>query len=139
MREIDAAQSAVRAYIDGFNARDAEQMANAFNFPHVRLAKGLFTHIESAAIFIERQDTVTELLRDEGWHHTRIESMTAVHSGPDKVHLAIEFTRRQADASVYSRFNTLWIVTDQNNHWGVQFRSSFLLSDASTLGPVSER
>jgi len=28
----------------------------------------------------------------------------------------------------------LWIVTKINNHWGVQFRSSFLTSKAATFG-----
>jgi hypothetical protein len=38
--------------------------------------------------------------------------------------IAIEYTRRRADDSVYSRFNSLWIATVQDGHWDLQLRSS---------------
>ena len=137
---IAAAMAVVGNYIDGFNARDAEKMADAFNFPHVRLAKGNFITIDNATTLIASQQKVTHLLRDEGWTHTVIESMHAVQSNHEKVHLAIHFTRRAADEAVLHAFDTLWIVTcstdvsGANPHWGVQFRSSYLVSNASTLG-----
>ena len=31
-------------------------------------------------------------------------------------------------------FTTLWIVTKLDDHWGIQFRSSFLISNAATFG-----
>ncbi len=132
-----AAQEAVRAYIEAFNTRDANGMADAFNFPHVRLAKGQFTHIETREIFLARQDEVTRLLEEEGWDHTVLESVEVVHAGDEKVHLALEYTRRHADGVAYHRFQTLWIATMLAGHWGIQFRSSYLTSDASTLGTRS--
>jgi hypothetical protein len=132
-----AAKAAVEAYIEGFNARDAARMADAFNFPHIRLAKGRFTIIDSREQFIERQDAVTALLVEEGWDHTVLESIAIVHAGADKVHLGIEYTRRSSDGIAYTRFETLWIATSLDGHWGVQFRSSFLTSDASTLAEVT--
>jgi hypothetical protein len=128
------AVAAVRNYIAAFNTRDAHGMADAFNFPHVRLAKGVFTHIESRELFVSRQAHVSELLLEEGWARTVAQSIDVVHVGADKVHLDIEYTRHHADGAVYSRFRTLWIATLVDGHWGVQFRSSFLTSDASTLG-----
>jgi len=124
----------LRCY-EHFNARDPEGMAAAFNFPHVRLAKGHFTHIETRDQFIERQRVVSDLLVEEGWDHTVIEAMRVVHAGPDKVHLDLEYTRREASGRPYTRFKTLWIATCLDGHWGIQFRSSYLESRASTLGP----
>ena len=129
-----AALDAVGRYIDGFNRRDAEAMAEAFNFPHVRLAKGRVVTIADRAEFIAAQDRVTRMLREEGWHHTVVEATNVIHCGADKVHIAIEVTRRGEDERVIHRFETLWIATSQDGHWGIQFRSSYLLSDASTLG-----
>ena len=134
MTPEEAAQAAVRAYIDAFNARDANGMADAFNFPHVRLAKGQFTHIETRGVFVGRQAEVTHLLAEEGWDHTVIESMSVIHASADKVHLNLEYTRRHADGTPYERFKTLWIGTLLDGHWGIQFRSSYLTSNASTLG-----
>lgn len=130
----DAAEAVVHAYIEAFNVRDAEGMADAFNFPHVRLAKGSFTYIDTREVFVERQAVVTRLLTQEGWDHTVTESLSVVHAGEDKVHLRLEYTRRHADGTPYTRFDTLWIPTLLNGHWGIQFRSSYLTSDASTLG-----
>ena len=130
------AVACVKRYIAAFNERDAPKMCAAFNFPHIRLAKGEFTIIEQGNDFVERQALVTRLLVEEGWHHTVIESWTVVHEGPDKVHLDIEYTRRDAADQPYERFKTLWIATHQGGKWGIQFRSSFLESDASTLGPT---
>lgn len=44
----EAAVAAVNAYIDAFNQLDIDGMSAAFNFPHVRLAKGRFYTFESA-------------------------------------------------------------------------------------------
>ncbi len=123
----NAGKGAVRAYIDAFNKVDSAAMADAFNFPHIRLASGTFTIIETREDFLQLQDrTDARRVAVEGWHHTVIESLEVVHEGPDKAHLAIEYTRRRADDSVYSRFNSLWIATLQDEHWGIQFRSSYM-------------
>lgn len=125
----NAGKAAVRAYIDAFNKLDSSAMADAFHFPHIRLASGTFAIFESRDSFIRRFDGNTTALRAEGWHHTVIESLEVVHAVPDKVHLAIEYTRHRADDSVYSRFNSLWITTLQDGHWGIRFRSSCMPPD----------
>jgi len=84
---------------------------------------------------VERQDDITRRLVEEGWDRTVVESIAVVHESEDKVHIDIEHTRRRADGAPYTRFRTLWVATCQDAHWGIQFRSSDLTSDASTLGP----
>ena len=133
-----SAREAVARYLDGFNKRDAEIMADGFNFPHVRLAKGQFVTIPDADTFKEAQVKVTELLYAEGWHHTTMESCEIVQSGPDKVHVILRMVRRKADETPIHDFQSLWIVTDLGGHWGVQFRSSYLTSNASTLANLPD-
>ena len=125
----NAGKATVRSFIDAFNNLDSSEMANAFNFPHIRLASGKFAVFESREDFVRRFDANKTALKTEGWHHTVIESLEVVHAVSDKVHLAVEYTRRHADDSVYSRFNSLWIATLQNGHWGIQFRSSCMPPD----------
>ena len=53
-------------------------------------------------------------------------AISVVHEGPDKVHLSLNYDRCREDGSVYNSFDTLWVATLQDGHWGIQFRSSYL-------------
>ncbi len=117
---------AARAFLDAFNAQDFEALADSLNYPHFRLANGRFETMESRDAFVERAPRVARQLEKEGWHHTVMTSLDVVHEGDDKVHLAITYDRCHADGSVYNTFDTLWIATLQDAHWGIQFRSSYL-------------
>lgn len=123
----EAALGAVNAYIQAFNEEDIDAMSAAFNFPHVRLAKGRFYTFESAQQFHHQSERLAESLAAEGWAHTVVESAEVIHDGEDKVHVAMTVSRRNAKGETYNRFNTLWIATLVDGHWGIQFRSSYLL------------
>lgn len=126
MSNADQAREAVKFFIDTFNAQDHAEHAKALHYPHVRLANGRFAHLESAAQF-EAQSAKNEArLRAEGWHHTVVRSLEIIHEGEDKVHIAITNDRCRADGTVYNSFDTLWIATCVDGHWGIQFRSSYL-------------
>lgn len=122
----ETAVATIRRWLEGFNARDAEVQVDTFNFPHVRLAGGVFRTIEDADALRRQNDPGTERLKAEGWNHTTLESIEPVQSGPGKVHVAVHYARRREDGTVYNEFDSLWIVTKQDDHWGVQFRSSYL-------------
>lgn len=126
MSDAEAATEVTRAFVRAFNDRNARAMADTFNFPHVRLALGRFVTIESAEALIALQPAIERSLEAEGWHHTVIDSVRVVHEGPDKVHLALRYSRCHEDGAVYNTFDTLWIATRQDDHWGIQFRSSYL-------------
>jgi hypothetical protein len=123
---IAAARAAVHAFLEAFNRTDVPAMTAAMNFPHVRLAGGTFTTSNDPAHFLEQRRMLKAVLAGEGWDHTVLESIEVVHAGRQKVHMSLLFTRRRADGTVYNRFHTLWIATELDGHWGVQFRSSYL-------------
>ncbi len=58
--------AAARAFIEAFNAQDHEALAGTLNYPHVRLANGRFTTIESHDDFVRRSGQVESLLEAEG-------------------------------------------------------------------------
>ena len=126
MSYAEEAKEAVFAFQEAFNMVDISGMADACNFPHVRLALGKFTTFKTRDDFMEALAGLKERLEAEGWAHTHMESIEVVHEGQDKVHFAIAQRRRQADGTVYKPFNTFWIITLQDGHWGIQFRSSYL-------------
>ena len=118
--------AAARAFVDAFNAQDHEALAATLNYPHVRLANDRFVTIESHDEFVTRSQQGKTRLGSEGWHHTVIGSIEVIHSGDTKVHMALGIDRCREDGSVYNHFDTLWIATLQDQHWGIQFRSSYL-------------
>ncbi len=121
-----AAIAVAQRFIDAFNAQDHEALADTLNYPHIRLANGAFTTIATREAFIERSRAGRARLEAEGWDHTTVEAIDAVHASDDKVHLALSVDRRHADGTVYKHFETLWIATRVDGHWGIQFRSSYL-------------
>ena len=66
----NAGKEAVRAFIDAFNQLDSLAMADAFHFPHIRLASGKFAVFESREDFVGRFDANKSALESEGWHHS---------------------------------------------------------------------
>ena len=118
--------AAARAFIAAFNAQEHEALADTLNYPHVRLANGRFVTVESRDEFVKRSESGKGRLEAEGWDNTVVRSIEVVHAGEDKVHLAMTIDRRHADGRVYNSFETLWIATRQDGHWGIQFRSSYL-------------
>ena len=126
MSSEPAGMHAAQRFISAFNAQDHEALAQTLNYPHVRLAGGRFVTVESPQDFAELSRKGEPRLAKEGWHHTEIESISAAQAGDDKVHLAMRINRCRKDGTVYNRFDTMWIATLADEHWGIQFRSSFL-------------
>ena len=120
-------------YINAFNNRDYIAMADLFNFPHIRFANekvGVISREE----YLKNQNKVSELLHEEGWDHTQIKKIETIQNGPSKSHYKIHFIRYDKNNKIIHDFTTLWIVTKLDDHWGIQFRSSFLISNAATFG-----
>ena len=123
--ESDAIATA-HAFIDAFNSQDHERLAGTLNYPHTRLALGCFRTIDTAQEFAAGSTGAEPRLAGEGWHHSVIAKIEPFHVGDDKVHLAMTVERYHEDGVVYNTFDTLWIATLDENHWGIKFRSSFL-------------
>ena len=122
----EAGIAAVHTFIETFNAQDHERHAQSLNYPHIRLANGKFTRLESAEEFAEQSRKAEPFLKKEGWHYTVVASLEVLHAGKDKVHLSLRNDRCREDGAVCHSFDTLWIATLVDGHWGIQFRSSFL-------------
>lgn len=128
MSPSESATDAVTAFIGAFNQQDHEALAATMHFPHIRLANGRFMPIESAEDFVKGSRRAEPHLREEGWHHTVVDSLKVIHAGNDKVHIALTNSRTGEDGTVYNQFETLWIATLIDGKWGIQFRSSFLVT-----------
>ena len=123
----------IKDYIKAFNERNSLKMADLFNFPHVRFANDSVSVITKSE-YLENQDKVTKLLMNENWDHTEIKDIQHIQSNDTKAHFIIHFLRLDKNNKVIHDFETFWIITNFNSHWGIQFRSSFLTSMAATFG-----
>ena len=121
-------------WAQAFNDRDADAMIAEMHFPHMRLAGTEFQTWTTSDDFRNPQDDMTAALKAEGWHTTITKSVTAAQAGPEKVHLVIRQSRQHEDGTEYNGFDTLWIFTNIDGKWGVQFRSSFLVNATQAYG-----
>lgn len=120
-REATASEglAAVERYLAAFNARDEEAMTAALHFPHVRVGVGRATVWESAADYMEGFDfdAFAERL---GWVRSEADSMEAVQIGARGVNVAVEITRYGAGGVRIHSFDTVYLVTEENGHWGIR-------------------
>src|SRR6266853_1290864 len=124
LEEREEKLAALRAALDDGEASGVATPFDfaACNFPHVRLAGG------KVVVWPKHGDYKLEdfLARaGDGWARSQWDERTPVHVGSDKVHLKVAFSRWRADGSLIGRFETIYIVTLQDGHWGIQARSSF--------------
>ena len=129
MNTIDQASNAAVAAIEQFmaalNARDDAALYDLLHLPHVRISG------EGVAIWHDRSELEATYLRDfyaragPDWHHTTLDSTDVIHSSERKVHVLIQFTRRDASDGAIATYRSLWIMTDNGGRWGAQARSSF--------------
>ncbi|MDE2355289.1 MAG: hypothetical protein KGL69_00900 [Alphaproteobacteria bacterium] len=118
---IDAAMAVLDAFMAAFNARDVAAFDATFNFPSVRLASNTLRILQAGDHTPDM--FVSGALKD--WDHSAWERREVIHAGADKVHIDTRFTRYRADGSVIGGFDSVYVVTCEDGHWGVKARSSF--------------
>jgi hypothetical protein len=123
MEPAVAAERALDDFIAALNRRDDEGVTAAFNFPHYRLASGAVSVFEKPGDY--NFAYFDQHTRADGWHHTEWNRKKVIHAHETKVHFDVQFSRYRADGSLIAVYQSLWVVTNMNGHWGVQMRSSF--------------
>jgi hypothetical protein len=118
---IAAAMKCLDDFMAAFNARDLAAFEKTFNFPSVRLASNTLVILEPGY----HKPRMFEVGALAGWHHSAWERRNVIHAGDDKVHVDTRFTRHRADGSVIGSFDSIYVVTRENGHWGIKARSSF--------------
>ncbi len=119
---ISGAMQALDEFMLHFNRRDMENWAASLNYPHVRFASGTVTVWDSAEEFAQ-SETFVRLPRT-GWDHSHWLSRDVVMASPGKVHIQTVFQRFNSDNEIIGTYESMYIVTLQDGHWGTQARSS---------------
>jgi hypothetical protein len=118
-----AALEVVQRFIDTFNARDTAAHRATLHYPHVRLASGEVAIARTPEEYAPRFD-FARFAEATGWHHSTLDSAEVIQSFPDKVHVAVQFSRWRADGSRIGVYHAIYVVTKQGQRFGIQCRSS---------------
>lgn len=81
------------------------------------------------------QTDFAQMREREGWASSSFEDFTAIASSPTKVHFETLFKRFRADGTLYGSGRVIYIVTEQDGHWGMQLRSG--IPDAALMAARS--
>jgi len=118
-----AAMKVLDAFMTAFNGRDVAAFEAVLHFPHYRIAGGNVSVLQDPKTLPELFERFVAAM--PAWDHSAWARREVIHSGPDKVHIDTRFIRYRADGSVLASYDSLYIVTKRNGHWGVLARSSF--------------
>ena len=119
---IEHAMSALDAFMVAFNSRDMKAWAATLNYPHVRFASETVTVWANAQEF--EGGATFEVLPRTGWDHSRWLSRKVSLASPGKVHVNTTFQRYNDKNEPIGTYESLYIVTLIDGHWGTQARSS---------------
>ena len=119
-QHVAEARAALDEYFRAWNAADNDAVAAISNFPRLSLGQNGQVVVRETP---EEIATNFDVLRQSGWDHSTLDLAEAVHVSADKVHFRIVFSRYSADGSPYTTAPGLYVITNQNGHWGLQLQS----------------
>ncbi|MEX2488945.1 MAG: hypothetical protein WD356_05390 [Pseudomonadales bacterium] len=112
---------AVDKFIETWNSRDAERWADSLNFPHVRPSP--FGPIKAAETQDEYVASVDfSRVVETGWDHSEWDYKHVIHTAPDKIHVAGQWSRYTKDGEIILTTPIVYIVTKVNGNWAIQSR-----------------
>ena len=110
-------------WMEAFNRMDVDAWERTFHFPHYRLASGRMTVLSEPGK--QNKARLKQYFASIDWHHSRWDRRRIIHISDNKVHVDTKFTRYRADGTVIASFESLYILTREDERWGVKMRSSF--------------
>lgn len=130
-KQAEVPCKALDDFLTTFNSMDSLAWAKSLNYPHVRMSGGQVHVWDTPEAYAKDQD-LRKLAEAIGWKNTKWDYRYIVQAGVDgksgkmKYHVALSFTRldKNGKAIPGHTFDSFYIITDVDGHWGTQFRSS---------------
>jgi hypothetical protein len=119
---IENAMQVLDSFMTSFNARNMEEWSETLNYPHVRFAGSEVTLWNTKDEYSSID--IFERLSSTGWHHSAWLSRKVILVSKNKVHISTIFERYDENNNPLKQYQSLYIVTNKDGHWGVQARSS---------------
>ncbi|HZL93797.1 MAG TPA: hypothetical protein VFB99_09135 [Vicinamibacterales bacterium] len=115
-----AALVALDRYLETWNSRDGALWATSLHLPHVRPGPGAFEMTRTPEEYAKGVDFEQTL--KTGWHHSEWVAREVLQVGVDKVHATGTWRRYTAEDKPLAGSDITYIITRQDNRWGVQAR-----------------
>ena len=114
-------------WMTAFNESDFQGIAEKLNYPHVRFASSAVTVWDTPDDYLAARspEAMARWIQATGWHHSEWDRRDIIQRGPDKVHVAVRFSRYRGDGTLIGSYDSLWILTNLDGQWKVQARSSY--------------
>lgn len=119
---IDEAMLVLDSFMHNFNLRDMKTWSETLNYPHVRFAGSEVTVWDTKEEYSAID--IFDGLASTGWHHSAWLSRKVTLASENKVHISTIFQRYDENNNPLKQYQSLYIVTNKDGHWGVQARSS---------------
>jgi len=119
---IDEAMLVLDSFMHNFNLRDMKTWSETLNYPHVRFAGSEVTVWDTKEEYSAID--IFDGLASTGWHHSAWLSRKVTLVSENKVHISTIFQRYDENNNPLKQYQSLYIVTNKDGHWGVQARSS---------------
>lgn len=119
---IDEAMLVLDSFMHNFNSRDMKTWSETLNYPHVRFAGSEVTVWDTKEEYSAVD--IFDRLASTGWHHSAWLSRKVILVSENKVHISTIFQRYDENNNPLKQYQSLYIVTNKDGHWGVQARSS---------------
>lgn len=119
---IENAMKVLDSFMTSFNARNMEEWSETLNYPHIRFAGSEVTLWNTKEEYSSID--IFERLSSTGWHHSAWLSRKVILVSKNKVHISTIFQRYDENNNPLKQYQSLYIVTNKDGHWGVQARSS---------------
>ena len=119
---IENAMQVLDSFMTSFNARNMEEWSETLNYPHVRFAGSEVTLWNTKEEYSSID--IFERLSSTGWHHSAWLSRKVILVSKNKVNISTIFERYDENNNPLKQYQSLYIVTNKDGHWGVQARSS---------------
>ncbi len=118
---IEAAKAWLERFVAAWNDADIERLRDELHFPHITLGRA-----GDAITTTTREEfdlNFDDFRANEGWAYSTVEEFTPLSASPKKVHFEALIKRFRTDGTLYGAGRVLYILTEENGHWGMQLRS----------------
>jgi len=117
----EEARKPVDDFFTALNARDIEGCRKTLHYPHIQIAGNELSILNDPDSF----QIDFQLLSNEGWTYSTLDSCSMRQSCDEKVHFEVQLSMHKPNDSRYATYQALWIVTKIDGVWGIQCRSIF--------------